>query len=108
MILKGKSAIRPISTGDTAVDKALDAIRDVVALRSDLFEGRLIEDVQLTSGITSRVPHKLGRKLKGYVIVRCNTASVTFSDSQNSATEPDKYLHIRPTGGSPLVSILVF
>lgn len=98
--------LRPTSSGNEEVDKALDEIRD--AVQESQFPYRIIEDVTLTDGVTSVIPHKLGRKLQGWIICRCNATGVTFRDYQLTSSRPEQFLYLRPVGGSPKVSILVF
>ena len=55
-----------------------------------LLDGVLLEGIELSSGDNS-VSHKLGRKLRGWIITR-KRASATVYDKQDSNTNPNKTL----------------
>lgn len=97
-----------LRSGNTEVDAVL---RDLVNSAADVDEvlGQVfLENVTLSDGVTAKIPHKLGRKLKGWTVVRCNTAGVTFHDLQDSNPKQDETLWLQPTGGSPRITLMVF
>lgn len=64
------------------------AIAEVI--RSPLLNGRLIEKVALTTDVT-KVQHKLGRAIRGYIVVRNSTGAV-LTDNLSTETSPELYL----------------
>ena len=107
-----RAPIRPIVTDDVKTNKALDEIRDGIPDLGVIDGLRLIENVQLTAGTTKVIPHGLGRKLRGWIVVRINLGANNgyLYDLQNSSTShaPEKYLYLRAEGYSPKISLLVF
>jgi hypothetical protein len=102
--------MKGISSGDAATDKALDEIRGAIPDLEALDGLRLLENVQLTSGVTARVPHGLGRKPRGWLVVRTDSGAALgyIYDEQRTQAKTDVYLYLRAEGYSPLVSLLVF
>lgn len=102
--------IRPSAVADSKTNKALSDIRAAVADHAALDGVRLIADVQLTSGETKRIAHGLGRKLRGWIVVRTSegNTSAYLHDEQREHPDTDVYLHLRAEGYSPVVSLLVF
>ncbi len=97
---------KSISTGIAAVDKAL---RTFHSTSSDPFDGaRLIEGVQLAAGVTKRVIHGLGRKPRGYLVVKASTGAVMSCLYDETHADSDVYLYLRAEGYSPVVSLLIF
>ena len=95
-------------TGTAAVDIALRDIANSAADSSDALGQVFLSDLALTSGVTSKIPHKLGRKLKGWVVTRIDTTGVTIKDLQSTNPTPNKTLWLEPAGGSPTISLMVF
>jgi hypothetical protein len=96
---------------DVATNKAIGDLRRVLDGRRGPLDGsRLLEDVELTSGVTTRIPHGLGRRLRGWLVVRIDGgAALGFVyDEQSSHTDTDRFLYLRAEGYSPTVSLLVF
>lgn len=65
----------------------------------------LITDVALLTG-TNIINHKLGQKLKGYVVVLKSAASIIY-DSQQTNPSPDKTLILNASADAT-ISLLVF
>lgn len=101
---------RPVAVKDAATEQAITAVRDSITDVSVLEGIRQIDDVQLTSGQTKRIAHGLGRKLRGWIVVRTNTAAALgyIYDEQSTAADTDVYLRLRAEGFSPKISLLVF
>lgn len=101
---------RAISVDDPATERALSAIREEMPAVAALNGVRLLEGIQLTAGQTKRIAHGLGRKLRGWLVVRINLgASLGYIyDNQSTVTDGDVYLHLTAEGYSPKVSLLVF
>lgn len=74
-------------------------------LANPLMNGRLLEGVTVASGANT-VNHGLARKLRGYFVVRNNSA-VTFYDSQSSNQRPDLTLLLNASGAAT-ISLYVF
>lgn len=97
-----------VSAGSPATDKAILASREAPIAALDGI--RLIEGVALVDGTTKRIAHGLGRKLRGWLVVRTSTGDALgcMYDEQTTHTDTDVYLYLRTDGYSPTVSLLVF
>ena len=73
---------------------------------SSVIDGNLIEDISLASGTTSKIAHKLGRKLIGWIIVGKDAAQHVY-DVNSGKTDLDTYIHLT-AGGTVTVNIWVF
>ena len=73
---------------------------------SSIIGGRIIEDITLASGTTSKIAHKLGRKLIGWVVVGKNAAQHVY-DVNSGKTDLDTYIYLT-AGGTVTVNIWVF
>lgn len=74
-------------------------------LRNPLSNGRLVQSLPIVSGINV-IPHKLGRKLQGWIITRQNAAA-TFYDQQDSNSSPQLTLVLQ-SSAPVTVDIYVF
>lgn len=74
----------------------LTRLREAVEeLSTDILDGRLVEGVSLLSASSPNVvPHKLGRELRGYVVV-LKSADARIWDEQAANTRPSSELHLR-------------
>lgn len=79
------------------------ALRPLLA--NPLLDGLLLEDVELANGVTE-VPHKLGRELRGWLIVR-QDANASIWDSQTAHTRRNVSLMLNASA-AVTVSIWVF
>jgi hypothetical protein len=52
-------------------------------------------DVVLTAGVTTPVPHGLGRAWRGYLITRSNAAATLYAPT--SQTLPERFLELVPS-----------
>jgi hypothetical protein len=93
-----------------AVDKAIASVHAAIPTLSVFDGARLLADVPLVSGVTKRIPHGLGRKLRGYLVVRTSTGAALgyLCDEQSTHTDTATYLYLRAEGYSPTVSLIVF
>ena len=73
---------------------------------SSVIDGILLEDILLASGVTSKVAHKLGRKLIGWIVVGKNAAQHVY-DANSGKTDLDQYIHLT-AGGTTTVNVWVF
>lgn len=62
-------------------------------LRQPIIDGVQLNDIELTTTAV-RVPHRLGRKVRGYVVVRSN-AGVTVFDDNDGKLDLDKFLYLQ-------------
>jgi hypothetical protein len=97
-------------TNHPPTDKALMAIQGALTGVQVLDGVRLIESVVLTGGETKVIPHGLGRKLRGYLVVKSSAGAALgyLYDEQASHSDTATYLYLRAEGYSPTVSLLVF
>lgn len=73
---------------------------------STIIDGRLISDIDLASGTVSKIAHKLGRKLQGWVIVGKGAAQHVY-DNNSGQSDLDEYIHLT-AGGTVTVNVWVF
>jgi len=73
----------------------VDRLNELTA--SPLLQGRLLENVGITENETNRIRHGLGRKLRGWIVVRQTVEQVFFSDAQDSNRRADEELWLIPT-----------
>ena len=73
---------------------------------SSIIDGVLIEDVELASGTSTKIAHKLGRTLQGWIIVGRNAAQHVY-DENSGQTDLSTYLHLT-AGGTVTVNVWVF
>lgn len=52
-------------------------------LGSQILDGVLLTDIELTTGVSNNIEHKLGREIIGYIIVKKNANSIIW-DSQDT------------------------
>jgi hypothetical protein len=69
-------------------------------------DAQLLSSISLVNG-TTVVNHKLGRALKGWMVVLNSTAGTDIYDSQDTNPSPDKTL-ILNSSAAAVVSLLVF
>lgn len=100
-----RAHIKTTSVDDPTTDRALSEIRDSIADVS-VFEGaRLVGPVVLVSGTQKRVTHGLGRKYRGFFVVRKSAVADLIDDG--SKTDRDTYLYLTANGNTT-VSLVVF
>lgn len=71
-----------------------------------ILDGVLLEDVSVPTGSDVVIPHKLNRKLVGYIVVR-NSAEATIWDKQSDNTLPGKTLILKSSADTT-ISMWVF
>ena len=73
---------------------------------SSIVDGRLIEDVSLASGTTSKIAHRLGRSIIGWIVVGKNAAQHVY-DENSGKSDLGTYLHLTASG-TVTVNVWVF
>ena len=90
-------------------DSVASVLRDVTS--RSILDGRLLEDIVLEEGVVATIPHKLGRKLLGWILVR-KDANEDVWDSQASNPTPTRTLVLNNTltapGATMTISLWVF
>lgn len=78
---------RVIRTLEELVDRNLDDLAAVIRQFTEKpgNDYSLLEDIELTTGSTNLVTHKLGRKIRGFRIVDANAASTYYRDTSSTA-----------------------
>ena len=66
----------------------------------------LIEDIVLVAGYENWILHGLGRKIRGFELVKSNSGTVVYW-ATSSAANMEKYLPVR-TSSNATVSVVVF
>ena len=63
-------------------NSAQDHIESVInpVLNSAIIDGVILEDIDLVSGSFTSVEHKLGRKPRGYLVIRKSAAETVYED----------------------------
>lgn len=91
----------------TDESEALNRVQEYTAqalaplIGSNIINGTLLEDLELTNTAT-KVSHKLGRKPRGYIIVRASAAEQIFDSGLDKA-----HLNLQASG-NVTVSLWVF
>ena len=60
----------PDAVTDRAVSPLVDRFNETIDI--PILQGRLLERVDITEGTTTKYRHGLGRKLRGWIIVKSN------------------------------------
>lgn len=98
-------------------DRDLRTVRDIQELQKGLAQlpfttgARLLPNVEFLGGITRRLPHGLGRRLQGYLVVGLRDGSALgYFDDEHDNRHPDlaKYAYITAHGMDCTADILVF
>jgi hypothetical protein len=71
-----------------------------------ILDGRYVDEVNLTSGVQNFIEHKLGRAVKGYIVVK-NNAQCDIWDNEATNTNQDRFLVLR-TSANAIVSLWIF
>lgn len=96
-----------LKSGISAVDQALVQVhKDLDALKnSALGKGMLLEGLSLTTS-AKPFPHKLGRKLRGYIVVG-STVATEFADENAGKSDLDKFVYLK-SGATTTCNVWVF
>ena len=86
----------------TMQDNVVDAFRPVEAC--PLVTGRLIESVSLST-TAADVAHGLGRRLRGWILVRTNGTATVYEPS--ASTLPERFVKLQATA-NVVVTLWVF
>ena len=89
---------------NTAQDHVESVITPV--LNSVIIDGVILEDIDLVSGSFTSIEHKLGRKPRGYLIIRRSTAQTVYEDAGDYDNRK-LFLKLRASG-SVTVNLWVF
>ena len=66
---------RVFNTAQDHVESVIDPV-----LNSAIIDGVIVEDVDLVVGSFTSVEHKLGRKPRGYLVIRKSAAETVYED----------------------------
>lgn len=105
----GKSRFyRKVFTGNMEEARQQTAIEQAVApaIKAELLNGRLIDNVSLLAASQTRFEHKLGRKPRGYLII-LKSAEATVWDDLKTELKPELFLPLRSSADCT-VSIWIF
>lgn len=93
-----------LSSPDRVLNQAQDNIANAVDRLSgvEILDGQLLRDVVLASGVANQVPHKLGRALIGYEVVRRNAQAIIWDTAAD-----DKFVTMRASA-TVTVTLWVF
>lgn len=84
-------------SGDTILDRIQDKIMRVLnpALRVPILNGHLVENVFVSYAAATRIEHKLGRKPRGWFVVRPCVPSQASAHPLDDIEADDKFLYLR-------------
>ena len=94
----------------TSDDRALSILQDSLDVIFSWLRGKqhldaeVVTDVSLTSGTATTVPHKLGRKYTGWIVVRKNANADVW---ESASLSPSLYINLN-TSANVEVDLLVF
>lgn len=98
-------------------DRDTQTVKDIQRLQRDVAQlpfttgARVLKNVQFTGGVTRRLPHGMGRRLEGYLVVGIRDASALGywdDEHDNRHGDLDKYAYITVHGMDCYADILVF
>lgn len=100
--------IKPRGGADKELDRLMDNLEVILedVLTRAVISGRLVEDVVVTTGQANTVNHRLGRKLRGWVVVR-KSADANVWDEQATNELQSKELVLQ-SDATVTVSLWVF
>lgn len=101
----------PPTTVEPELRKHLTRQNEAINGLLDVFNGaRPIDSVSCEAGVTKKIAHGLGRRLRGYLITRIDSgdAAAYHLDEQDQHSDTDQFLYLRFEGLSPTISLLVF
>ena len=90
------------------LDRIQDSIEELFEELAtiEIIDGVLVEDIEMFTGTTKLVPHALGKKFKGWIIVR-QDANVTINEVPSSG--PSRRSHVAlVSNGDVKISLWVF
>lgn len=104
-------AFRIQHSDDRVVQQLQEATKEVTDQFLDvpILDGRLIKDVELSSG-DNTISHGLGRRLQGWFVVKADTSAATMDlyDKQASNNIESKTLVINNSSAGAVISLWVF
>ena len=89
-------------------NNAQDHIESVInpILASAIIDGVILEDIDLVSGSFTSIEHKLGRKPRGYLVIRKSAAQTVYEDAGDYDNRK-LFIKLRASG-SVTVNLWVF
>jgi hypothetical protein len=89
-------------------NNAQDHVESVIdpVLNSAIIDGVIVEDVDLVSGSFTSIEHKLGRKPRGYLVIRKSAAQTVYEEAGDYDNRK-LFIKLRASG-SVTVNLWVF
>lgn len=102
--------VKRIALEDAVTGRAMDEVREVVndVAAIDILQGKLIEAVVLTGGTTRKIAHGLGRKPRGWIVVKQKGWTSTGYMNEVDHGSKDRELWLLAYGMDPTISLWVF
>lgn len=96
-----------LQVGDDDLNRVQDRIKATLGalVQVPLFDGVLIENLELTSGAFTPVPHRLARPWRGYIVVANGANAVVWN--QSPGNDASTFLYLQPSA-SVTVTLWVF
>ena len=91
------------------VEPLVDRFNEVTNV--PILQGRLLEDVVVQKEVTTKIRHGLGRKLRGWVVVKSGSTVALHDQQVNNKKEDEElwlFLNTGGTGETFTVSLWVF
>jgi len=103
-----QSSFRKIGTESFELKQVQENVEQTFKqiLTNPLINGVLLRDVQLTTGSTNLVQHKLGRKALGYIVTK-RSANATVFDADSKTVVEQNFLKLS-TSANVTVDLWVF
>lgn len=103
--------IRPNNIPDFQTQRAIADIAKRAVEKGLLTDAIEVKNVVLSTTAFTRVPHKLGRKVKGWFVSRVmSTPGAAFAvfDELDQHTDTDRFLYLKSVGSDVTVNVVVF
>ncbi len=87
---------KKIKTKDEDLTRVQNAVASAVdpLLANPILDGRLVEGIVLTAAVFTNVPHKLGRKVRGFFIADRNAQATVWRDPSTANPDEAKFLRL--------------
>ena len=95
---------------DHGTSRAMDEVREVVndLAATSLLSGVLLEDIELSGGVTRKLAHGLGRAPRGWMVVRQKGWTSTGYLNEVDHGKKNEQLWLKAIGMDPTLSLWVF
>lgn len=102
-----------VNNNETISPKHINAVQDNISqalgqlLGKDQLDNQVLTNITLLPAITNKVPHQLGRRLSGWIVVRNHGGYSMLTDLQDTNASPHLLLYLY-TPALVVVDLFVF